>query len=44
MKNKTKYVTIELSTIGAYDEIDRLIGNGWRVIRNGLFSVTMASK
>ena len=41
---KTKYVTIELNTVGAYDKLDSLIAKGWRVIRNGLFSVTLASK
>ena len=44
MKNKSKYVTVVLSTVGAYDKLDRLLADGWRVIRNGLFSVTLASK
>ncbi len=41
---KTKYLTIVLSDVGAYDKLDRLIGDGWRVIRNGLFYVTLASE
>ena len=41
---KTKYVTIELNTVAAYDKVDRLINNGWVVIRGGMFYVTLASK
>lgn len=41
---KIKYVTIDLTTVDGYSKADRLKNRGWRIIRNGIFSVIMASK
>jgi hypothetical protein len=40
----TDYRTIELNSIKAYDLVDRLLGQGWIIHRNGLFFITLKKR
>jgi hypothetical protein len=41
---KTKYVTIDVSTVAGHDKAERLVRRGWKIYRGGLFYVTLKSK
>jgi hypothetical protein len=41
---KTKYVTIDVSTVAGHDKAESLVRRGWKIYRGGLFYVTLKSK
>ena len=41
---KTKYIDIRTDTVEGVAKVERLMVRGWRIIRNGLFFVTLANK
>lgn len=41
---KTKYVTIDTSTVAGHDKAERLVRRGWKCVRSGLFFITLKNK
>ncbi len=38
-KTKTKYKTVDTSTLKGLKQAERLYTNGWKIIRAGLFTI-----
>lgn len=41
---RTQYRTIDITTLKGLKTADRLVGNGWRIVRNGMFSVQLEKR
>jgi hypothetical protein len=41
---KTRYLTIDTSTVTGHDKAERLFRRGWKIVRSGLFYITLKNK